>query len=101
MNNIQNLDKILFSKVRLSIMSYLFFNGKTDFKTLLNFTQTTKGNLSSNLQKLKKHNMIQIIKTYENKRSYTIIKPTNTGLKAFEEYRKYLLALLTNNPKPE
>ncbi len=89
-----NLDSVLNQQVRLAVVSILIKVQKADFNFLKEQTQTTQGNLSHQLKKLKEAGYIQIDKTFENNYPKTFCSLTKKGKKAFEQYvghmKKYL-----------
>jgi len=89
-----DLDSILNQQVRLAIVSILIKVKKADFNYLKEQTQTTQGNLSHQLKKLKEAEYININKTFEKNYPKTYCSITTKGKKAFEEYvnqmKKYL-----------
>lgn len=89
-----NLDSVLSQQIRLAIVSILIKVKKADFNYLKEQTQTTQGNLSHQLKKLKESEYIKIDKTFENNYPKTYCSLTSKGKKAFEEYveqmKKYL-----------
>lgn len=89
-----NLDSILNQQIRLAIVSILIKVKKADFNFLKEQTQTTQGNLSHQLKKLKEAGYIIINKTFENNYPKTYCSLTSKGKKAFEDYveqmKKYL-----------
>ena len=95
----KELNPILHSQLRLAIMSFLVAKGDTDFKTLLQETESTSGNLSVQLRKLEKAGYIKIKKTFKNNYQHTIIKLTEEGLNAFEEYVNTLQKYISVKPK--
>ena len=84
----KNLNPLLHSQLRLSIISYLVSNGKSDFNELKDITKATSGNISVQLKKLKNAKYISITKGFLNNYQHTSIEITNTGIDAFEEYVK-------------
>lgn len=89
-----NLDPILNQQVRLAVVSTLLKVKKADFNFLKGQTNTTQGNLSHQLKKLKEANYILVEKTFEKNYPKTYCSLTSKGKKAFEEYvvqmKKYL-----------
>lgn len=89
-----NLDSVLNQQVRLAIVSILIKVNRADFNYLKERTQTTQGNLSHQLKKLKESDYINIDKTFEKNYPKTYCSLTSKGKKAFEEYveqmKKYL-----------
>ena len=84
----KNLNPLLHSQLRLSIISFLVTNGKSDFNEIKVITKATSGNISVQLKKLEKANYIRITKGFLNNYQHTSIEITNTGINAFEEYVK-------------
>ena len=84
----KNLNPLLHSQLRLSIISYLVSNCKSDFNELKDITKATSGNISVQLKKLQKAKYITITKGFLNNYQHTSIEITNTGIDAFEEYVK-------------
>lgn len=82
----KNLDPILHSQVRLSIMTILLQLNSAEFSFLLENIETTKGNLSFQLKKLQEANYISINKSFKNNYPLTTIKITTNGINAYEEY---------------
>lgn len=91
----KDLNPLLHSQLRLTIMSFLMSNGKSDFNELKKITKATAGNLSVQLKKLERANYISISKSFLNNYPYTSVNITDTGITAFEEYvealKEYLL----------
>lgn len=84
----KKLNPLLHSQLRLSIISYLIANGKSDFNELKEVTKATSGNISVQLKKLQKEKYISITKGFLNNYQHTSIEITKTGIDAFEEYVK-------------
>ena len=81
----KNLNPILHSQVRLSIMTILLQIKSAEFSFLLENIETTKGNLSFQLKKLHEANYISINKSFKTNYPLTTIKITTTGINAYEE----------------
>jgi DNA-binding HxlR family transcriptional regulator len=92
-----NLDSILNQQIRLAIVSILIKVNKADFNYLKEQTQTTQGNLSHQLKKLKEAEYININKTFEKNYPKTNSKITTKAKKAFEEYVKQMKKYLNLN----
>ncbi|HEU5164292.1 MAG TPA: transcriptional regulator [Chitinophagaceae bacterium] len=91
----KDLDPILHSQLRLAVMSLLISVKEAEFTFLKEKTNSTAGNLSVQIQKLKEAGYIEVIKQFKDNYPQTICKITSTGIKAFEEYVKNLQAYLT------
>jgi len=83
---IPDLDPILHSKLRLSVMSVLISVETADFNYLLEKTGATKGNLSIQLSKLQESGYIKIQKSFRNNYPLTTCNITTKGIEAFERY---------------
>lgn len=82
----QNIDVLLHSRIRLSIIAVLVTVDEVDFSTLCNEVNTTRGNLSVHLKKLEDGKYIKIDKKFVDKKPRTTCKISKKGLKAFQEY---------------
>ena len=82
------LDPILHSQVRLAIMSLLMNVKSAEFSFLLENIDTTKGNLSFQLTKLKEAEYIEIKKSFKGNYPLTTCEVTQKGIDAYEIYVK-------------
>ncbi|HNX80313.1 MAG TPA: transcriptional regulator [Prolixibacteraceae bacterium] len=80
------LDPVLHSQVRLAVMSLLVGVRSAEFSYLLESIQTTKGNLSFQLGKLKEAGYIEIKKSFRGNYPLTTCEITPKGAEAFEQY---------------
>lgn len=90
----KDLDPILHSQLRLAVMSLLISVREAEFTFLKEKTNSTAGNLSVQIQKLKEAGYIEVIKQFKDNYPQTICKVTAYGISAFEEYVKNLQAYL-------
>lgn len=86
----RDLDPLLHSQVRLAVMSLLINVKSAEFSFLLDNINTTKGNLSFQLKKLKEAGYIEIKKSFRKNYPLTTCKITQQGIDA---YSKYVVAL--------
>lgn len=82
----QELDPLLHSELRLAVMSILIGVEQADFVFLRQQTGATAGNLSVQLDKLRKAGYISIEKTFRGKMLCTICRMTDLGHQAFGNY---------------
>lgn len=82
----KELDPLLHSQLRLAVMSILIGAEEADFVYLKEQTDSTAGNLSIQLEKLRGAGFIKIEKTFAGKRTRTVCRMTPAGKKAFENY---------------
>ena len=85
---LKDLDPLLHSQLRLGIISLLMSVESAEFTFLKEKTNSTAGNLSVQLQKLKEAGYIDIEKKFKDNYPQTICKITAQGVKAFEIYFK-------------
>lgn len=91
----KDLDPILHSQLRLAVISLLISVKEAEFTFLKEKTNSTAGNLSVQIQKLKEAGYIEVIKQFKDNYPQTICKITRSGIDAFEEYVKNLQTYLT------
>jgi DNA-binding transcriptional ArsR family regulator len=82
----KELDPILHSQLRLAVMSLLITLKEADFSFLKEKTNSTAGNLSVQVQKLKDAGYIDVVKQFKDNYPQTICYITSTGIHAFELY---------------
>ncbi len=82
----KELDPILHSQLRLAIVSLLVSVKEAEFTYLKEETNSTAGNLSVQIQKLKEAAYISVEKTFKDNYPQTMCKITKGGLLAFEKY---------------
>jgi len=90
-----DLDPILHSQLRLAVMSLLISVKEAEFTFLKEKTNSTAGNLSVQIQKLKEAGYIEVIKQFKDNYPQTICRIAPAGVLAFEDYVKNLQAYLT------
>jgi DNA-binding MarR family transcriptional regulator len=82
----KELDPLLHSQLRLSVMSVLMSVDFAEFTFLKDKTQATAGNLSVQIEKLAEAGYITIEKSFRGKRPLTTCRITRKGHKAFADY---------------
>lgn len=86
----KELDPILHSQLRLAVMSLLISVKEAEFIFIKEKTNSTAGNLSVQLQKLKEVGYIEVKKEFKDNYPNTTCKITKEGIQAFENYVKAL-----------
>ena len=84
------IDKIIHEPARLKIIAHLYVIESADFLFMMRQTGLTFGNLSAHMSKLENAGYIEIIKEFVGKKPHTMLKLTEKGRQAFEEYRKQM-----------
>ena len=83
-----SIDKLIHEPARLNIMTRLYVVESADFLFMMRQTGLTFGNLSAHMSKLEEAGYIDIIKEFVGKKPHTMLKLTNKGRRAFDDYRK-------------
>jgi predicted transcriptional regulator len=82
----KDLDPILHSQLRLAVVSLLVSVKEAEFTYIKEQTNSTAGNLSVQIQKLKDAGYIDVEKKFKDNYPQTLCKVTKVGVKAFEKY---------------
>ena len=82
----KNLDPLLHSQVRLAIMTILLNLKSAEFSYLLENIETSKGNLSFQITKLKEGGYIKVKKSFRKNYPLTTLSITPKGIEAYETY---------------
>ena len=90
----KDLDPILHSQLRLSIVSILMTVEETNFSFIKESTNAAAGNISIQIKKLQEAGYIKVEKSFKNNYPNTSISITRKGIMAFEDYvnnlKKYI-----------
>lgn len=90
----KDLDPILHSQLRLAVVSLLISVKEAEFTFIKDKTNSTAGNLSVQVQKLKDAGYIDVVKQFKDNYPQTICKITSEGIRAFENYVESLKSYL-------
>lgn len=82
----KELDPVMHSQLRLSIVSLLIGLKSASFAFLQEKTGATKGNISVQLRKLEEAGYIKIDKSFRDNYPRTTCKITDKGIEAFRKY---------------
>jgi len=85
-----SVDKLIHEPARLNIMAHLYVIDSADFLFMMRQTGLTFGNLSAHMSKLEDAGYIEIIKEFIGKKPHTMLKITERGKRAFDDYRKQM-----------
>ncbi len=88
------IDRVIHEPARLLILAYLSVVESADFLFLMNQTALTRGNLSSHLSKLEAAGYIDIKKEFVEKIPRTLLRLTEEGQRAFQEYQSNMKQVL-------
>ncbi len=90
------VDRLIHEPARLLIVTILSSVESADFLFLQRETGLTKGNLSSHLSKLEAAGYVEITKTYRGKIPLTLCRLSDSGQRAFSNYREQLKYIVDN-----
>jgi len=94
LSEIINIDRLVHSPARLSILTYLSVVDEGDAVYLLNLTGLTWGNLSANVTRLQEAGYVEVVKEFKGRKPHTLLKLTDRGRKAFHDYQNKMKGLL-------
>ena len=93
------IDKLIHEPARFNIMAHLYVVESADFLFLMRQTGLTKGNLSSHMSKLETAGYIDVEKEFVNKKPHTMLRLSDAGRKAFQDYRESMKRVLNDLPE--
>lgn len=82
----KELDPILHSQLRLAVMSLLINVKEAEFTFIREKTNSTAGNLSVQVNKLKDAGYIEVTKQFKDNYPLTLCRISKKGMDAFDEY---------------
>lgn len=91
----KDLDPILHSQLRLAIISLLVGEKEAEFTHLREETNSTAGNLSVQINKLKEAGYITVVKQFKDNYPQTVCAITDSGLSAFNKYVKNIQSYIS------
>jgi DNA-binding transcriptional ArsR family regulator len=86
MTQFKDLDPVLHSQLRLAVMSLMMTVEEAEFSWLREQTNSTAGNLSIQISKLKEAGYIDVEKKFRNNYPLTLCRITPAGRQKFSEY---------------
>ena len=81
--NIDNLNKVFDSRIRLGIMSVLMVNTNQSYNDLKELLQITDGNLASHMKTLEENGYVKVEKGFIGRKTNTTYNVTKEGSTAF------------------
>ena len=82
----KELNPILHSQLRLAVISLLIGLKEAEFTFIREKTNSTAGNLSVQINKLKEVDYIEVTKQFKDNYPQTLCRITPKGIDAFEQY---------------
>ena len=86
MKRYKDLDPLLHSQLRLAVISLLVSAEVAEFTYIQEQTESTAGNLSIQITKLREAGYIEVVKKFRNNYPLTLCSITPLGRKKFIEY---------------
>lgn len=83
---LKELNPLLHSQLRLAVMSILMNVDEADFVYIKNVTNSTAGNLSAQIEKLRLAGYIDVKKSFQGKKPHTSCRITPLGKEEFFLY---------------
>jgi DNA-binding MarR family transcriptional regulator len=99
LTSLAEVDRVIHEPARLSIVALLYVLESADFTFIMNQTGMTWGNLSSHMAKLEEAGYLEVEKSFKGKRPNTMLKLTEQGRQAFQEYRKRMTQFFDEVPQ--
>lgn len=93
---LDQLNKIFDSRIRIGIMSALIVNESINFNDLKALMDATDGNLASHLRTLEEHAFIRVEKGFVGRKTNTIYSITAEGERAFRSHIQALEKIIKN-----
>ena len=94
--NIENLNKIFDSRIRLGIMSTLMVNTQISYNELKELLQVTDGNLASHMKGLEEAGFVKVEKGFVGRKTNTLYSATKGGENAFRQHLDALEQMIKN-----
>ena len=93
-NQDAGLDRLIYERVRLGIMSALAMNERLTFNELKSLFDVSDGNLSAHARKLEEAGYVVCTKSFEARRPKTEYRITPIGKKALLRYLEHIEAVI-------
>ena len=88
------LDRMIYERVRLGIMSALAMNEQLTFNELKALFDVSDGNLSAHARKLEEAGYVACTKSFEGRRPKSVYRITPVGKKALLRYLEHIEAVI-------
>lgn len=93
---IEQLNKVFDSRIRIGIMSALMVNESLNFNDLKQLIDATDGNLATHLKTLEDNKYIKVQKGFIGRKTNTTYSITKPGEKAFRSHLDALEQIIRN-----
>lgn len=93
---IEQLNKVFDSRIRIGIMSALMVNESLNFNELKALIDATDGNLATHLKTLEENKFVRVEKGFIGRKTNTTYSVTKAGEKAFRSHLDALEQIIRN-----
>jgi DNA-binding transcriptional ArsR family regulator len=93
-NDDAGLDRLIYERVRLGIMSALAMNEQLTFNELKSLFDVSDGNLSAHARKLEEAGYVVCTKSFEGRRPKSLYRITRVGKTALLRYLEHIEAVI-------
>lgn len=93
---IEQLNKVFDSRIRIGIMSALMVNETLSFNELKELLDATDGNLATHMKTLEEQGYVKVKKGFIGRRTNTTYEITRSGQKAFRTHIDALEQIIKN-----
>ena len=93
---LDQLNKVFDSRIRIGIMSILMVNEDINFNDLKALMDATDGNLATHLKTLEEHKFIKVEKGFIGRKTNTTYSITPAGERAFRSHLDALEKIIRN-----
>lgn len=93
---LDQLNKVFDSRIRIGIMSVLMVNEDINFNDLKALMDATDGNLATHLKTLEEHKFIKVEKGFIGRKTNTTYSITPAGERAFRSHLDALEKIIRN-----
>lgn len=91
---LEGIDRLIHEPGRLAIMARLYLVEEADWLFLHHQTGLSFGNLASHLARLETAGYVESTKTFIDRKPHTVVRMTEAGRSAFEQYRQQMRLVL-------
>src|SRR5271165_68588 len=88
------VDRLIYERVRLGIMSALAMNEQLTFNELKSLFDVSDGNLSAHARKLEEAGYVVCTKSFEGRRPKSVYRITQVGKRALLRYLEHIEAVI-------
>lgn len=96
---LSHIDPLIHAPARLMLLTQLYVVEAADATFLVKQTGLSWGNYSTHMAKLEQGGYVEVEKSFRGKKPLTMIRLTDSGRRAFQEYRENMQQALSELPE--